>query len=74
MKRCFLPQSARDFPSADRAALDSRGAAIGYELQGRLDLLVGDSFIMELKAIDALAPIHIFRSCPPLGALGVLAV
>jgi GxxExxY protein len=32
-----------------------KGHAIG---EGRLDLLVGDELIVELKAIDSLAPIH----------------
>ncbi len=35
--------------------VDYKGRAVG---QGRLDLLVGGKLIVELKAVDALAPIH----------------
>jgi GxxExxY protein len=36
-------------------AVDYKGRTIG---EGRLDLLVGDELLVELKAVDALAPIH----------------
>jgi len=36
-------------------SVDYKGHAIG---EGRLDLLVGNELIVELKAIDSLAPIH----------------
>ena len=36
-------------------AIDYKGCPVG---EGRLDLLVGDNLIMELKAVDTLAPIH----------------
>lgn len=36
-------------------ALNYKGSVVG---EGRLDLLVGDCLIVELKAVEALAPIH----------------
>ncbi len=35
--------------------VDYKGHSVG---QGRLDLLVGDRLLIELKAVDRLAPIH----------------
>ena len=35
--------------------VDYKGHSVG---QGRLDLLVGDKLLVELKAVDRLAPIH----------------
>ena len=36
-------------------AINYKGRQVG---EGRLDLLVGDKLIVELKAVDSLAPIH----------------
>ncbi len=36
-------------------AVNYKGHPIG---EGRLDLLVGDALVVELKAVDAIAPIH----------------
>lgn len=36
-------------------ALDYKGHSVG---EGRLDLLVGDQLILELKAVESLLPIH----------------
>ncbi len=36
-------------------AVDYKGRTIG---EGRLDFLVGDELLVELKAVEALAPIH----------------
>mgnify|MGYP001074191660 CR=1 FL=1 len=36
-------------------SVDYKGRSVG---QGRLDLLVGDKLLVELKAVDRLAPIH----------------
>ncbi|GAB4283032.1 MAG: GxxExxY protein [Deferrisomatales bacterium] len=36
-------------------SVEYKGSAVG---EGRLDLLVGESLVVELKAVDALAPIH----------------
>jgi GxxExxY protein len=47
----------RNIPFARQVVidLDYKGQAVG---ESRLDLLVGSSLIVELKAVDALAPIH----------------
>ena len=49
-------------------AVDYKGSAIG---QGRLDLLVGERLIVELKAVDALAPIHRAQVLSYLKAMGL---
>ncbi|MGI8688599.1 MAG: GxxExxY protein [Thermomicrobiales bacterium] len=36
-----------------------RGRSIG---NGKLDLLVGDRLVVELKAVDALAPVHVAQA------------
>jgi GxxExxY protein len=36
-----------------------RGKQIG---NGRLDLLVGDRLLIELKAVDAIAPVHVAQT------------
>ncbi|WP_025321611.1 GxxExxY protein [Deferrisoma camini] len=36
-------------------SVDYKGRSVG---EGRLDLLVGDRLVVELKAVEALAPIH----------------
>ncbi len=43
-----------------------KGQAIG---QGRVDFLVGDSLVVELKAIDTLLPIHVAQMISYLKAL-----
>lgn len=48
-------------------ALAYKGHALG---EGRLDFLVGDSLIVELKAVDALAPIHVAQVLSYLKATG----
>jgi GxxExxY protein len=49
---------ARDIPYEKQVTVAAtyRGRPIG---ESRLDLLVGGRLVVELKAIDALAPIHI---------------
>jgi GxxExxY protein len=37
-------------------AVDYKGRAVG---EGRLDLLVGGCLVVELKAVEAIAPIHV---------------
>ena len=39
----------------EAVALDYKGHRVG---QARLDLLVGDALILELKTVDALCPVH----------------
>lgn len=46
-------------------ALDYKGHAVG---EGRLDFLVDDCRIVELKAVDALVPIHIAQAISYLKA------
>lgn len=46
-------------------ALDYKGHAVG---EGRLDFLVDDRLIVELKAVDALVPIHIAQAISYLKA------
>lgn len=48
-------------------AVEYKGRQIG---EGRLDLLVGDRLIVELKAIDNLAPIHTAQALSYLKATG----
>ena len=43
------------FKSQQVVAVEYKGHMVG---EGRLDLLVGDGLIVELKAIETLAPIH----------------
>jgi GxxExxY protein len=38
-----------------QSSIDYKGHAVG---EHRLDLLVGDVLVVELKAVDALAPVH----------------
>jgi GxxExxY protein len=49
--------SLRSIPFARQAAMkiDYKGHRVG---EGRLDLLVGNELILELKAVDILAPVH----------------
>lgn len=55
------------FVSQPVMAVDYKGHIVG---ESRLDLLVGDSLIVELKAIDALAPIHTAQVISYLKATG----
>ncbi len=48
-------------------AVNYKGQVVG---EGRLDLLVGDSLIIELKAVDALAQIHVAQVMSYLKATG----
>ena len=59
----------RGIPFTRQAALgvDYKGHAVG---EGRLDLLVGDALVVELKAVDALAPIHSAQLLSYLKATG----
>jgi len=59
----------RRIPFIRQAALgvDYKGHAVG---EGRLDLLVGDALVVELKAVDALAPIHSAQLLSYLKATG----
>ena len=43
------------FASQVAVALNYKGRIVG---QGKLDLLIGNSLVVELKAVDTLAPIH----------------
>jgi GxxExxY protein len=43
------------FERQKRIAVDYKGREIG---EGRLDLVVGEELLVELKAVDSLAPIH----------------
>jgi GxxExxY protein len=43
------------FTRQAEVTIDYKGRAVG---QGRLDLLVADCLIVELKAVEVLAPIH----------------
>jgi len=54
---------ARQIP----AAVDYKGHAVG---EGRLDLLVGGKLVVELKAVEALAPIHSAQVISYLKATG----
>jgi len=36
-------------------SVDYKGHSVG---EGRVDVLVGDALVVELKAVDSLAPIH----------------
>lgn len=49
--------SLRKIPFARQVpvAVDYKGHAVG---EGRLDFLVGDALVLELKALEAFAPIH----------------
>jgi len=48
-------------------ALDYKGRAVG---ESRLDFLVGSMLVIELKAVDALAPIHVSQVISYLKAVG----
>lgn len=48
-------------------AVDYKGHAVG---ESRLDLLIGGALIVELKAVDALAPIHSAQLISYLKATG----
>ena len=52
---------ARGIPFARQVAVVAmyRGKPIGT---GKLDLLVGDRLVVELKAVDALAPVHVAQT------------
>jgi GxxExxY protein len=52
---------ARGIPFTRQVAVTAmyRGKPIG---SGKLDLLVGDRLIIELKAVDALAPVHMAQT------------
>ena len=48
-------------------AVNYKGRAVG---EGRLDLLVGGELVVEIKAVDALAPIHSAQDISYLKATG----
>ena len=49
-------------------AVQYKGKIVG---QGQLDLLVGNRLVVELKAVEAIAPIHVMN--PQIWRLGVVA-
>jgi len=59
----------RSIPFARQPAvtLKDKGQTVG---QGRLDLLIGETLVIELKAVDGLAPIHTAQLLSYLRATG----
>jgi len=49
-------------------AVEYKGAKVG---EGRIDLLVANCIIVELKAADSLAPVHMAQTLAYLKALGL---